>query len=99
MELRYNRRRGRSAKRYSVLQCGTLGLLTIPCQQAKMKARSCYFANLASPDVSPRAMSENIALDLVGSHKTAEPTGVDAPVVDTGTVSVNPSPPEIRFMA
>ena len=56
-------------------------------------------AYLASPEVSPRAMSENIALDLFGSHNTAEPTGVDAPVVDTGTVSVSPLSPETCFMA
>ena len=44
-------------------------------------------------------MSENIALDLFESHNTAEPTGVDAPVLDTGTVSVSPLSPETCFIA
>jgi hypothetical protein len=44
-------------------------------------------------------MSENIALDLAESHNTAEPTEVEAPELDTGTVNVRPLPPEIRFMA
>ena len=61
--------------------------------------KGCYLAYLASPEVSPRAMSENIALDLFGSHNTAEPTGVDAPVVDTGTVSVSPLSPETLLHA
>ena len=42
-------------------------------------------------------MSENIALALFESHKTAEPTGVGAPVLETGTVSVSPFPPEISL--
>jgi len=44
-------------------------------------------------------MSENIALALFESHKTAEPTGVGAPVLETGTVSVSPFPLEIRCIA
>jgi hypothetical protein len=85
--------------RYDVLQCGTLDLLIVPCQQLKNDPPSYYLAYLDSPEVSPRAMSENIAFDFVGSHKTADPADVEAPVLDTGTVSVSPSPPEIRFIA
>src|SRR4029450_12428172 len=66
---------------------------------AGYEATSCYLPYLASLDVSPRAMSENIALDLTGSHKTAEPTGVGAPVLDRGTVSVSPLLPETCFRA
>jgi hypothetical protein len=44
-------------------------------------------------------MAENIALAFVESHKTAEPTGVEAPVLETGTVSVSPFPLEIRCIA
>jgi hypothetical protein len=65
----------------------------------KNEGQSFYLAYLDRPEVSPRAMSENIALDFVGSHKTADPADVEAPVLDTGTVNVSPSPPDIRFMA
>ena len=58
-----------------------------------------YLPYVASREVSPRAMSENIAVDLTGSHNTAEPTGVGAPVLDTGMVSVSPFPLEIRCIA
>ena len=44
-------------------------------------------------------MSENIALALFESHRTAEPTGVGAPVLETGMVSVSPFPLEIRCIA
>ena len=65
----------------------------------KQLKRVCYLAYLFRADVSPRLMSANIALDLAASHKTAEPTDVDAPVLDTGTVNVRPSPLEILCMA
>ena len=37
-----------------------------------------HFAYLSNPEVSPRAMSENIALTWM-SHRTAESTGVTRP--------------------
>ena len=73
--------------------------VTVVTDGSAVVQKSCYLAYLARPEVSPRAMSENIALDLFGSHNTAEPTGVDAPVLETGMVSVSPFPLEIRCIA
>ena len=58
-----------------------------------------YFAYFSSSTVSPRATSANIAFALALSHSTAEPTGVNASELATGTVSVRPLPPAILRIA
>ena len=87
---------------YSLKRCQDFVLtflLTADLGQRLGNSNRLLLPYLASPEVSPRAMSENIALALARIHKTAEPTGVGAPVLETGMVSVSPLPPETRCIA
>ena len=58
-----------------------------------------YLAYFSRSEVSPRAMSANIASASVSSHSTAEPAEVEAPGLEIGTVRVRPLPPETLRMA
>lgn len=49
-----------------------------------------YLAYLARREVSPRAMSANMALARALSHSTAEPAEVAAFGLEMGTVNVTP---------